>query len=64
MRERRDLLNRIQVPQAAPFLTEGTEEGRSADDLPTLPEFTMDEVELDRAKQELAELGYSEGPVG
>lgn len=63
VRERRDLNNRIQVPEAAPFMSEG-EEGPSPDDLPILPEFTMDEVELERVKRELAELGYAEGPVG
>lgn len=60
VRERRDLLNRIQIPEAAPFIAEEPSEH----DLPTLPEFTMDQSELERAKQELADLGYQEGPVG
>jgi hypothetical protein len=62
MRERRDLLNRIQVPEAAPYMT--NDDGPSDDDLPTLPEFEVDAVELERAKAALEEAGYSEGPVG
>lgn len=63
-RERRDLNNRIQIPEAAPFMDEeeGPEDRR--DDRPTLPEFTMDEAELERARRELANAGYEEGPVG
>lgn len=59
VRERRDLNNRIQVPEAAPYLTEDNGEN----DLPVLPEFEMDSAELERAKRELEEAGYSEGPV-
>lgn len=60
IRERRDLLNRIQVPEAAPFME--PEEGQSPDDLPTLPEFTLDEAELEKAKEHLASVGYESGP--
>jgi hypothetical protein len=61
VRERRDLNTRIQMPQAAPFLLE--EEGPSNDDMPVMPEFVVDEAELERARLELEEAGYSEGPV-
>jgi hypothetical protein len=61
VRERRDLNNRIQIPEAAPFMAD--EDGSSEDDLPTLPGFTMNEEERERAMQELEEVGYSEGPV-
>lgn len=61
VRERRDLNTRIQMPQAAPFLLE--EDGPSDDDMPVMPEFAVDEAELERAKLALEEAGYSEGPV-
>jgi hypothetical protein len=61
IRERRDLNNRIQVPQAAPFMDTG--DGPSDNDLPLLPDFTIDEAELERAKAELNEMGYAEGPA-
>lgn len=60
--ERRDLNNRIQIPEAAPFLAED-EPGDSSDDLPILPEFAIDEEEMEKAKRELDRAGYSEGPV-
>lgn len=56
-RERRDLLNRIQVPEAAPFMDDGS------NDLPTLPEMTLNEEEVEQARQALEDVGYSEGPV-
>jgi hypothetical protein len=62
MRERRDLNNRIQVPEAAPYMT--NDDGPSGDDLPTLPEFELDEADLEKARVALEEAGYSEGPVG
>lgn len=62
-RERGELLTRIQAPQAAPFMFEADPKD-AENDMPTLPGFTMDEEELERAKQELEEAGYSEGPVG
>lgn len=61
VRERRDLNNRIQVPEAAAFMVE--EDGPSDDDLPVLPEFTVDAEEFERAKAELEAVGYSEGPA-
>lgn len=63
VRERRDLNNRIAVPQAAPFMSED-EQGPSKDDLPILPEFELDEAKVEEAKAELERLGYSEGLVG
>jgi hypothetical protein len=60
--ERRDLNNRIQVPEAAPFLFEqGADDGEN--DLPVMPDFALDEESLERAKQELAEAGYEQGPA-
>lgn len=63
VRERRDLLNRIQVPEAAPFLSEA-DTGPSEDDLPLLPTQTLTEDEMEAAKQALADVGYTDGPVG
>lgn len=60
--ERGRLLNRIQVPEAAPFLNEQIEDS-GENDMPVLPEFTMDAEELRKAKEELEAAGYSEGPV-
>jgi len=62
MRERRDLNNRIQVPEAAPYLAED-EPGADVNDLPTLPEFAVDEEEMERAKRELEQVGYTDGPA-
>lgn len=62
VKERRDLNNRIQVPDAAPYLTEDDPDA-GRDDLPTLPEFAVNEEELERAKAELAAAGYESGPV-
>lgn len=63
VRERRDLNNRIQVPEAAPYLSE-EEQGTSEHDLPVLPERTLTEEEMEAAKQALTEVGYEEGLVG
>lgn len=63
VRERRDLNTRIQAPQAAPYLLEDQDETAGDDDLPILPEFTMDEAALDRAKAELLSAGYESGPA-
>lgn len=60
--ERRELLSRIQAPEAAPFMFE-TKPEDAEDDLPTLPGFTMSEEELEQAREALEEAGYSEGPV-
>lgn len=62
VRERRDLNNRIQVPEAAPYLADD-EPGADRDDLPVLPEFTVDPEEMERAKQTLEQAGYSDGPA-
>jgi hypothetical protein len=62
--ERRDLNNRIQVPEAAPFMEEEPDRPEDAeDDLPVLPAGTVDEASLERAREELEAVGYSEGPV-
>lgn len=61
-KERRELNTRIQAPEAAPYMYDGQEDS-SEDDLPILPEFTVDEAELERARAELAEVGYEEGPA-
>jgi hypothetical protein len=61
VRERRDLNNRIQIPDAAPYLAEA--DSGSEDDLPVLPEFEMDSDALERAKAELEAAGYEEGPA-
>lgn len=63
VRERRDLNNRIQVPEAAPYLAEEDNPAAAKDDLPVLPEFTVDEEELERAQRELAAAGYEDGPA-
>lgn len=63
VRERRDLLNRIQVPEAAPYLSEA-DTGPSEDDLPLLPTQTLTEDEMEAARDALNEVGYAEGPVG
>jgi hypothetical protein len=60
--ERRDLNNRIQVPEAAPFLFEAKPED-AEDDLPLPPEFVADAEELEKAQRALAEVGYDEGPA-
>lgn len=61
--ERGELLTRIQAPQAAPFMFESKLED-AENDLPLPPEFTIDEEELERAKDELARVGFEDGPVG
>jgi hypothetical protein len=61
--ERRDLNNRIQVPEAAPFLFEAKPED-GEDDLPLPPEFVADAEELEKARAALAEVGYEEGGTG
>ncbi len=61
VRERRDLNNRIQMPEAAPFLLEDQEP--SDDDMPVMPDFALDEAELEKARQALTEAGYEEGPA-
>lgn len=61
--ERRDLNNRIQIPEAAPFMEDAERPGDGEDDLPVLPASTVDEAALERAREELAEVGYDEGPV-
>src|SRR5882672_280554 len=58
VKERRDLNNRIQIPEAAPYLADD-EPGADRDDLPVLPEFTVDPEEMERAKQTLEQAGYS-----
>lgn len=64
VRERRDLNNRIQIPEAAPFMEDDPEQpGDREDDLPVLPAGTVDEEQLDRAREALAEVGYDEGPA-
>ena len=63
VRERRDLNNRIQIPQAAPYLAAEDDPEAGKDDLPTLPEFSIDEVEMEEAKRELEKVGYEEGPA-
>lgn len=60
--EREQLNTRIQAPEAAPFMFEEDAETRE-DDLPTLPEITMSDEELEQAKKALEEVGYSSGPV-
>lgn len=60
--ERRDLNNRIQIPEAAPYMAED-EPGADVNDLPTLPEFTVDEEEMERAQRELEQVGYTDGPA-
>lgn len=60
IRERRDLNNRIQVPESAPFMPT---DGPSEDDLPRLPEFAVDEDELEQARRHLEEVGYESGPA-
>lgn len=62
VKERRDLNNRIQVPESAPYLAEDDPDA-GRDDLPTLPDFAVNEEELERAKAELAAAGYESGPV-
>lgn len=59
--ERRDLNNRIQVPEAAPFIPEENA-GPQEDDLPIIPDIA-DPDELERVMRELAEVGYEEGPA-
>jgi hypothetical protein len=61
VRERRDLNTRIQMPQVAPFLLE--DEGPSEDDMPVMPDFVVDEAELEKANRALAEAGYEDGPA-
>jgi hypothetical protein len=61
--ERRDLNNRLQAPDAAPYFDESGEEMNPTDYLPVMPEFTLDEGDLDRARKALAEVGYEEGPA-
>jgi hypothetical protein len=62
VRERRDLNNRIQVPEAAPFM-EDSGDDQGGDDLPVLPGGMIDEEELEQARAALNEVGYDEGPV-
>lgn len=59
--ERQDLYNRIQIPEAAPFMEIGA--APSVDDLPVLPDFTVDSDELQMAKAELEKMGYESGPA-
>lgn len=60
--ERRDLNNRIQVPEAAPYMDEEFTKPNE-NDLPLAPSFTLNEDELRRAREELEAVGYDEGPV-
>lgn len=62
IRERRDLNNRIQIPQAAPYLS-AEDDGPSEDDLPLAPEFAVDEDELEKARRHLEAVGYESGPA-
>lgn len=62
VRERRDLNNRIQIPQAAPFIAEAEEEP-DPNDLPLPPEFAVDQGELEQAMKELEAVGYEDGPA-
>lgn len=61
IRERRDLNNRIQIPQAAPFMA--VDEDPSPDDVPLPPDFTVDEDELQKAVAHLESVGYESGPA-
>lgn len=59
--ERSELLSRIQVPAAAPFLFEP--DAKDADnDLPVLPPIADAEA-LEHAQRELESVGYEDGPA-
>lgn len=60
--ERRELLTRIQAPEAASFMFETTPED-AENDLPLPPTSEFDPQEVEKAREHLAEVGYSDGPV-
>ena len=59
--ERKELLTRIQAPEAASFMFEDSPED-AKDDLPLMPTAEFDPQEVEKAREHLAEVGYDEGP--
>jgi len=63
IRERGELLSRIQAPEAAPFLFEADEKD-AENDLPLPPTSEFDPHEVEKAREHLVEVGYEESGTG
>lgn len=61
--ERKELLTRIQAPEAASFMFEESPED-AKDDLPLLPTAEFDPQEVEKAREHLVDVGYEESGTG